>query len=238
MKKLAVVGMLGLMAVAAQAVQYDITTLAGYGKATATYGFDGNWQSYSLYVPDGKVVLGAKLIDPVTGSPSDFIGAGFEYSQDFSVFKPLGNNGWTITDSGNGVKNSGVQIEVYYSDILPAYTVSSILYYNGAGGWGGWSAPAGQYVSGGGFDFIGQDISRGAIQSRIALEGSSWPNGTYGSSEQGWVVQGPGNNAQNPGYIHVISFNAPGNVPDGGTTMALLGAAILGLAALRRKMSL
>jgi VPDSG-CTERM motif len=58
---------------------------------------------------------------------------------------------------------------------------------------------------------------------------------TGGPIESGAVVQIATNN---PAYsVNGGSITAPAGVPDGGTTVSLLGCALLGLAALRRKLS-
>ena len=122
------------------------------------------------------------------------------------------------------LKNDGVQIEVYYADMPTGYTItkSSTLNYSGTG-WGGWSAPAGQFVTGGGYQFA----TSGAYPqvSQIALENSSWPHYNYGPNEQGWVVQSGA--VGGPAELYVISSNVPEP-----TTMCLLG---LGGLLLRRR---
>jgi hypothetical protein len=92
----------------------DITALPGYGVATsALFNFSGGgWAGWS--VPDGKVVLGAKII-----SAGDSI-------DDFSVYKAAGPDEvyphWTYGPAEYGwvmeakQANHGVQIEVYYAD--------------------------------------------------------------------------------------------------------------------------
>jgi hypothetical protein len=189
---------------------FDISSLPGYGVATsALFNFNaaGGWAGWS--VPAGKVVLGAKIIS-----------TGDNFS-DFAVFRPAspgqvfpnytyGANeyGW-VMQAKTGQSNNGVQIEVYYADALSNYAIiqSNQLNYNGAGGYGGWSAPAGDIVSGGGYQF-NNSYSSAAI-SALAVAGSSWPHIPNGVSEQGWVVRGPSNNLQNPGRVYVISFDAP-----------------------------
>jgi hypothetical protein len=191
---------------------FDISSLPGYGVATsALFNFNaaGGWAGWS--VPAGKVVLGAKIIS-----------AGDNFT-DFAVFRPaspgqvfphytFGANeyGW-VMQAKAGQSNNGVQIEVYYSDPLSNYSIiqSVQLNYNGAGGYGGWSAPAGDIVSGGGYQF-NNSYSSAAI-SALAVAGSSWPSGTISAGEQAWIVRGPSNNLQNPGRIFVVSFTAPAN---------------------------
>ena len=108
-------------------------------------------------------------------------------------------------------------------------TKSSTLNYSGTG-WGGWSAPAGQFVTGGGYQFA----TSGAYPqvSQIALENSSWPHYNYGPNEQGWVVQSGA--VGGPANVYVISFDAPVATPDGGLTALLMGLSSLALAGVRR----
>jgi len=219
----------------AKAVSVDITTLPGYGVATsAAFNFNGSggWAGWS--VPAGKVVLGAEIIS--TG----------DTFSDFAVFRPAGPEevfahytyganeyGWVLQDNGLGA-NNGVQMEVYYADPLAGYTIteSAQLSYS-ATGWGGWSAPSGDVVSGGGYQFA----TTGAYpaSSQIALEDSEWPHYNYGPNEQGWVVQSGAVGGSS--RLYVVSFDAPASVPDGGATLALMAFALTGLGSLRRKFS-
>jgi hypothetical protein len=228
--------LLVLGSTAAQAsTMLDITTLPGYGVATsASFNFNaaGGWAGWS--VPVGKVVLGAKIIS-----------SGDTFS-DFAVFRPaapleafphytFGANeyGW-VMQAKSGQANNGVQMELYYADLMPGYTISqsSQFNYNGAGGFGGWSAPAGNVVTGGGYQFVNAYSS--ALQSTIGLENSVWPHYTFGAAEQGWVVQGAANNLPNPGKVYVVSINT---VPEP-STIALIAMALLsmfGLGMMRRR---
>jgi hypothetical protein len=181
---------------------FDYTTLAGYGVATsAVFNMSGTgWAGWS--VPTGKVVLGAKVTTfgggalsvsapgmPSTAYPHYTYGAG-EY-------------GWVIQNGGTAQQ---VQMEVYYADAMEGYTItkSAQLNYSGTG-WGGWSAPAGHVVVGGGYQFLSGGV---AGQSNIGTPGSSWPHYTFGS-DAGWVVQAGGSGG--PAHVYAISFvPAPG----------------------------
>ena len=212
MKKLLTICLVVMMMCTVQAMagMVDITTLPGYGVATNAgvfpFNFNGSggWAGWS--VPAGKVVLGANIT-----SAGDSI-------SDFSVFRPAGPGevfphytyganeyGWVMQDNGLGA-NPGVTIEVYYADPLDGYTItkSSTLNYSGTG-WGGWSAPAGQFVTGGGYQF--DTLGASPSSSQIALENSVWPHYTYGPNEQGWVVQNGG--TASTANLYVISSNVP-----------------------------
>ncbi|WP_461501282.1 PEP-CTERM sorting domain-containing protein [Rhodoferax sp.] len=215
-----------------QAAPVDITTLAGYEVVTtSTLNFsDTGWAGWSK---PGKVVLGAKII-----SVGDSV-------SDFSVFKPVGPGtvtpfgytyganeyGFLFRDVGNGASNPGVQIELYFADLMAGYTIttSSSLNYS-ATGWGGWSAPSGDVVSGGGFAFSNTGASAGS--SQFADGGSSWPHYAFGANEQGWVVQNGG--ISSSANVYVISFDAPASVPEP-ATLALLGLGLGGIAMSRRR---
>ena len=230
---MAVATLLILVPAVTQATPVDITTLPGYEVVTSgTFNFNGSggWAGWS--VNNGKVVLGADII-----SAGDSI-------LDFSVFRPVGPGettpfgytyganeyGFILQDNHLGA-NNGVQIQLYYTDPLTGYTItkSSQLNYSN-NGWGGWSAPSGQVVSGGGYQFA----TSGAFpaESEFADGGSVYPHYTFGADEQGWVVQSGA--VGGPANVYVISFDAPAPVPEPGT-IALLGVGLLGMVAIGRK---
>jgi len=226
-----VAAVLGLASAAAHAA-VDYTTLPGYGSVQSNvFNFNGSggWAGWS--VPNGKVILDASII-----SSGDAI-------SDFSVFRPArpgevfphytyGANeyGFVLQDNGLGA-NNGVQIELHYADPMGGYTIteSSTLYYSDTG-WGGWSAPSGQVVSGGGYQF--ENSGAYPQRSEIAEEGSVWPHYTFGSNEQGWVVQS--GDVGGPANVYVISFDA---IPEPATVAiwSLLAAAGIGLVSHRRR---
>jgi len=208
-----------------QAGLVDITTLPGYQVVTSsTFNFGPNgWAGWSI---SGKAVLGAEIIsgDPIS---------------EFSAFRPVGPGettpfgytyganeyGFILQNALNG-SNNGVQIELYFADMPIGYTItkSSTLNY-GPTGWGGWSAPAGDVVSGGGYQFSANGLS--PVSSQFADNGSVWPHYTFGANEQGWVVQN--GNIGGQANLYVISA-VP--IP---AAFWLLGSGLIGLVGLRRK---
>jgi len=214
----AVAGSASATVINASTAMFDYTTLAGYGVSTsAMFNMSGTgWAGWSA--PTGKVILGAKVTTfgggalsvsapgmPSTAYPHYTFGAG-EY-------------GWVIQNGGTAQQ---AQIELYYADPMAGYTITKSPQLNYSNnGWGGWSAPTGHVVVGGGYQFLSGGV---AGVSNIGTPGSAWPHYTFGS-DAGWVVQAGGTGG--PAHVYAISFvPAPGAV-------ALLGAA--GLIARRRK---
>jgi hypothetical protein len=190
---------------------YNLSSLPGYGSVTSAvfYFSPGGWAGQS--VPAGKVVLGATII--AGGSIANF-----------AVFRPAGPGesfphytygsneyGW-VMQANSGQAIAGVQIEVYYADSQPNYAILSspgTLFYNGSGGYGGLSAPAGHIVSGGGYSF--NNAYSSASVSALGVAGSVWPHATIGAGEQAWIVSGPFNGNSNPGRIYLVSLTPPVN---------------------------
>jgi hypothetical protein len=219
-----------MAAVPSQAAPIDITTLSGYEVVTTgllNFNNAGGMAGWSA--ANGKVILGAKII-----SAGDTV-------SDFAVFRPTGPNetwnGYTLGtneygfafQARSGQSNNGVQFELYYADPMAGYTItkSSTLNYS-ATGWGGWSAPAGSFVTGGGYAF--SNAAASAASSQFADGGSSWPHYTFGANEQGWVVQSAA--VGGPANLYVISVP----VPEPETyAMLLAGLGLVGFVARRRK---
>ena len=235
MKKLILASLIvTVMAIPAMAGQTDLTSLSGYGTVTsATFNFNGSggWAGWS--VPTGKVVLGASII-----STGDSI-------TDFAAFRPAGPGevfphytfganeyGYVMQDNGLG-SNNGVQIELYYADPMAGYTIteSSTLSYSPTG-WGGWSAPAGQLVSGGGYQFANSGSYPQV--SQFADSGSSWPHYTFGPDEQGWVVQSGAGGGD--AKVYVTSFDAAVIPAPGAILLGSIGVGLVGW--MRRRRSL
>jgi hypothetical protein len=214
----AVAGSASASVVNASSAMFDYTTLEGYGVATsAVFNMSGTgWAGWS--VPAGKVVLGAK-VTAFGGGALSVSAPGMPSTAYPHYTFGSGEYGWVIQNGGTAQQ---VQMEVYYADAMEGYTItkSSQLNYSN-NGWGGWSAPAGHVVVGGGYQFLNGGV---AGLSNIGTPGSSWPHYTFGS-DAGWVVQAGG--IGGPAHVYAISFvPAPG-------ALALLGAA--GLFGARRR---
>ncbi|MBX3409403.1 MAG: PEP-CTERM sorting domain-containing protein [Phycisphaeraceae bacterium] len=195
---------------------FDISTLSGFGTATsAVFNMSGTgWAGWS--VPSGKVALGAVITasSPLSVSAPALPGTAYPHYT-------FGANeyGWVVQNGGTAQQ---VQIDVFYADAPEGYAItkSSQLNFSGTG-FGGWSAPNGHVVTGGGYEFFNSTPQL----STIGTPGSVWPHYTFGAEEAGWVVQNGG--TQSGGHVYVISFvPAPG-------ALALLGMG--GLVAARRR---
>jgi hypothetical protein len=174
------------------------------------------WAGWS--VPAGKVVLGAK-VTAFGGGALSVSAPGMPSTAYPHYTYGSGEYGWVIQNGGTAQQ---VQMELYYADAMEGYTITKSAQLNyGNNDWGGWSAPAGHVVVGGGYQFLNGGV---AGVSNIGTPGSSWPHYTFGS-DAGWVVQAGG--IGGPAHVYAISFvPAP-------SALALLGAA--GLVGARRR---
>jgi hypothetical protein len=192
------------MAAPTHAGQIDITTLAGYGVTSQTFNFGAGADWNRVVVPTGKVVLGAKIVSA---------GDGF---QDFSVFTPAGPG----------------QMFPTFTFGAGDYTLSkSIDQTYGAGGLGGWAAPAGHSVTGGGYYFTQADSWAVSSQwTENSLYWSLWQP----IEREGWLIQARDNKTWSPANLYVVSFQQSTSVPEPGT-IALLSLPLLGVAAMLRR---
>jgi len=155
------------------------------------------WGGWSA--PAGKVVLcgGFEADHPVkVSAPATPMSSWPHYNYGANEY------GWVIQ---NGGTPQDITIYLVCADMPAGYEVikSSQLNY-GDGGWGGWSAPAGKVVTGGGFELPGGP----AAASAPATPSSSWPHYTYGANEYGWVVRDAPDGAGSTGsYVYVICID-------------------------------
>ena len=175
--------------------------LCGYGIVTSSplnYA-DGGWGGWS--VPAGKVVTGGGF--QLTGGPASTSTIGTPESIWPHWTFGATEYGWVVEDNPDGSNSYGSYVYSIYADMPAGYEViwSPVLNYNGSGGWGGWSAPAGKVVLSGGF------IANGPVKvSAPGLPDVTYPHYTYGPNEYGWVVQDAGATQI---QIYVICANEP-----------------------------
>jgi hypothetical protein len=198
---------------------FDFTALPGYGVASSSI-FNmssSGWAGWS--VPTGKVVLGA-TVTALGGQALSVSAPGMPGVAYPHYTYGANEYGWVVR---NGTVGQQVQVDVYYADMPVGYSINKSPQLNyGANGWGGWSAPDGHVVVGGGYEFLNAGAS--PLNSTIGTPGSTWPHYTF-TTDAGWVVQA--NQEGGPAFVYSISFvPAPG-------AMALLGVA--GLVGSRRR---
>ena len=138
----------------------------------------GGWAGWSC--PAGKVVLGGGVqgVKTVTSRPAGPNSVWPHYTYGANEY------GWVAQSAEAGTAT----IWVVCANAPSGYELveSSGLNFNGAGGWGGWSCPAGKVVLGGGVENL---LAR---TSRPAGPNSVWPHYTFGADEYGWVAQDGG----------------------------------------------
>lgn len=83
--------------------------------------------------------------------------------------------------------------------------INSVMLNYGDGGWGGWSAPTGRQVMGGGFKADGP-----AAVSTSGQPSSAWPHYTFAATEWGWVVRDAPNGAGSNSIVYAVYANVPG----------------------------
>jgi hypothetical protein len=162
------------------------------GTAWANYGIvtsnplnisDTGWGGWS--VPAGNVVLGGGFAmggdTAVAASAPGTPGSAWpHYTFGADEY------GWVVQGAADGKSSPGSKVYAVYDSMPAGYgiAVSSVMNFNSAGGWGGWSVPAGKVVLDGGF------VATGPVSaSAPGTPGSIWPHYTFGANEYGWVVQ-------------------------------------------------
>jgi len=91
----------------------------------------------------------------------------------------------------------------------PFYVLSAQMFYNGAGGWAGWSCPEGSTVVDGGYLPDTADVAvsmkwaPGASVGTTNYPQTPWGGYTYTPPEEGWIVQDGGVPGNTPDYIYL-----------------------------------
>ena len=177
-----------ICAVGAMVMALGTPVFGAYGVVTSSplnYS-DTGWGGWS--VPAGNVVLGGgfdmggdtAVAASAPGTPGS-VWPHYTYG--------AGEYGWVVQGAPDGQSSPGSNVYAIYDNMPAGYgiAVSSVLHYNAAGGWGGWSVPAGKVVLGGGF--VSSNPASAVSVSAPATPGTVWPHYTYGAGEYGWVVQ-------------------------------------------------
>jgi hypothetical protein len=181
--------------------EFSVLALSGYGVAiSAPQNFgDGGWAGWSA--PAGKVVTGGGF--QLTGGPAaasapgtpDSVWPHYTYGPD--------EYGWVVQDASDGSGSPDSYVYAIYADLPEGYEIieQTVTSFS-PGGWGGWSAPAGKVVLGGGF------VAEHPVKvSAPAGPNSAWPHYAYGADEYGWVVQNGGTSQDIT--IYVICADMP-----------------------------
>jgi hypothetical protein len=97
--------------------------------------------------------------------------------------------------------------------VEPVYVLSAELYYNGAGGWGGWSCPANHTVVDGGYLPATADVAVSmAWKPGASVAGVTYPATPFGYNytppEEGWIVQ-DGGTPNVPTHIYLWCLPPP-----------------------------
>ncbi len=131
---------------------------------------DGGYAGWS--VPAGKVVTGGGF--NLSGGPAAVSVPGTPGSIWPHYTFGASEYGWVVRDNPDGFNSPGSFVYAVYDDLPPGYgiAISSPLNF-GPTGWGGWSAPAGKVVLGGGY------LGTGPVRaSAPATPGTVWPHYT------------------------------------------------------------
>ena len=117
---------------------------------------------------------------------------------------------WVITGTQPIQPGGSVSLSTPYDiSSLPGYGVatSALFNFNAAGGWAGWSVPAGKVVLGAKIISAGDGISDFAV-FRPAGPNESFLHYTFGANEYGWVMQAKAGQS-NPGVQIEVYYADP-----------------------------